>query len=219
MKTTLKNIARPIFYLGISLMLVISISDVWIESTTKDLTFDTLENLPSKKVAIVLGTSAKGRFGSPNYYFVHRMEAAAKLYFSGKVEYIIVSGDNSRKEYDESTDMKNDLIARGIPADKIYVDYAGFRTLDSVVRCQDIFGTKDLIIVSQEFHNQRAIFLASHHGLRAHGYNARDLSVRAGIVVQLREKLARVKAVLDVIVHKKPKFSGDPIVVGVDQPI
>ena len=142
------------------------------------------------------------------------MIAAAELYKAGKVKYIIVSGDNGRVGYDESSDMKQVLISLGVPEFVIYLDYAGFRTLDSVVRCKEVFEQKDIIVVSQKFHNQRAVFLSKVKGLEAIGYNAQDVTFRQGYVVLLREKLARVKAVLDVLVGKGPKFYGPKVAIG-----
>ena len=153
------------------------------------------------------------RNGQRNLYFQYRIDATVALYQQGKIEFVLVSGDNSRSSYDEPTDFKNELIRRGIPAKKIYLDYAGFRTLDSVVRAKKIFGLQRLTIISQPFHNQRAIFIAEHEGMQAIGFNAKDISGRYGIRVKLREYLARVKLMLDIVLGVDPKFLGDPIVI------
>ncbi len=149
-----------------------------------------------------------------NAYFYNRMSAVVALYKAGKVKYIIVSGDNSRVGYDESTDMKTMLVKLGVPEEVIYLDYAGFRTLDSVVRCKEVFDQKDIIIVSQAFHNQRALFLSQRKGVSAVGYNATNVNRRYGFAVHVREKLARVKAVVDIVFGVKPKFFGPKIEVG-----
>jgi len=146
-----------------------------------------------------------------NLYYSYRIDAAEQLFKSGKIEYILISGDNSREEYDEPTDMKNDLIARGIPEEKIYLDYAGFRTLDSVVRANAIFGQEQFTVISQPFHNERAIFISEKKGFKTIGFNAKDVSSRYGWKVQMREKLARVKMLLDIVVGKQPKFYGEKI--------
>ena len=135
-------------------------SNFEIESKTQNFVTDDIEKLPNQKVGLLLGTSKTLPNGYKNYYFYYRIDAAEKLYKSGKIEYIIVSGDNSRKDYNEPEDMKNELINRGVPADKIYEDFAGFRTLDSVVRAKEIFGQNSYIIISQKFHNERAVYLA-----------------------------------------------------------
>jgi SanA protein len=110
--------------------------------------------------------------------------------------------------------MKNVLIQLGVPQEVIYLDYAGFRTLDSVVRCKEVFDQDDIIVVSQEFHNQRAVFISQAKGVKAIGYNAKDVAFARGYLVLVREKLARVKAVLDLIVGKQPKFYGSKVAVG-----
>ncbi len=123
----------------------------------------------------------------------------------------MVSGDNGNKDYDEPTDFKEELIKRGIPKDKIFLDYAGFRTLDSVIRSKEIFGQKSITIISQEFHNERAIYLAHKSGIKAIGFNANDVSGKYGIRVQIREYLARTKVFIDILFDVKPKFLGEKI--------
>ena len=107
--------------------------------------------------------------------------------------------------------MKNELINRGIPADKIYEDFAGFRTLDSVVRAKEIFGQNSYIIISQKFHNERAIYLAQKNGIEAFGFNAKDVNKYAGIKTKIREYLARTKVFVDFFIGKEPKFGGEKI--------
>jgi SanA protein len=140
------------------------------------------------------------------------MAAAVALYQAGKVKAFIVSGDNATHQYDEPTAMKADLVALGIPADIIYCDYAGFRTLDSVLRAETIFDQKRFLIVSQHFHNERAIFLARQHGLEPEGFDAKDVSRQFTPTTFYREFLARVQAVIDVLVlDKQPKFAGPKV--------
>ena len=142
--------------------------------------FDRAENCPQAPVALVLGTSKTNKRGNANLYFKYRIEAAAALYKAGKVKYILVSGDNHIKGYDEPTDMKNALIAAGVPESKIYLDYAGFRTLDSMERALKVFGQKKVIVVSQRFHNERAIYLGEHFGMTVYGLNAKDVAKMGG---------------------------------------
>ena len=108
---------------------------------------------------------------------------------SHKIEFIVISGDNSKKDYNEPLDMKNELIKAGIPPEKIYLDYAGFRTYDSVIRLDKIFGQKKFTVISQDFHNRRAIYIARHLNLQAIGFNAKDVDVYNGFKTKLREKL------------------------------
>ncbi len=186
-------------------------SNSLVENTSNEKTFSSISELPYNKVGMVLGTAKYRAQGGINLYFKYRINAAVQLYESGKIEFILVSGDNSTKYYNEPEAFKQELIKRGVPADKIFLDYAGFRTLDSVVRAMKVFGQKKITIVSQKFHNERAIYLAEHYGVEAIGFNAKDVSKNYGFKTQLREYFARSKAVLDVIFNVEPKFLGEPI--------
>lgn len=192
------------------LLFIIFAANNIIENEAKN-TYNSVQKIPSNNTCLVLGTSKYVKRGYLNKYYTYRLDAAERLYKQGKVKFIIVSGDNGSKHYDEPTNMKNDLVARGIPSQKIYIDYAGFRTLDSVVRSKKIFGQNSITIVSQQFHNERAIFIAKRNGIKAIGYNAKGVSKRYGLKTMLREKLARVKVLIDVAICKGPKFLGDPI--------
>lgn len=172
-----------------------------------------ISKLPAQKVGLVLGTSKWLVNGNQNPYFKYRIEAAVQLYNAGKIKFIIVSGDNGTKAYNEPREMMNELIKRGIPESKIFADYAGFRTLDSVIRCREIFGQEEFTIISQPFHNERAVFLARTKGIRAIGFNAKDLKGKSGFKTQLREVFARVKVFIDLITAKQPKFLGEKIEV------
>lgn len=158
-----------------------------------------------------MGTSKKLSNGKTNLYYKYRIEAAVKLFRSGKINYVLVSGDNSKKTYDEPTDMHDDLLAAGVPDSCIILDYAGFRTWDSVVRCHDIFGQDSITVISQPFHIERAVFIADHKGICAVGYAARNVTKRFGFKTNVREKLARVKLFVDIMIGKEPKFGGERI--------
>ena len=175
--------------------------------------FDNLDDLPKRDVALVLGTSkyANGRI---NTFYAARIRAAAELYQSGKVDGILVSGDNGRDDYNEPAQMKADLVALGVPAEHITSDYAGFRTLDSIYRAGDVFGLQSYTIVSQGFHVERALYLAAQRHHDAVGYLAYSPPGYWGARVRAREVLARAKAVLDVeVLRKGPKFLGDAVQV------
>lgn len=192
-------------------LLFIFLIDLWVQTSTSEQIFTSVEEMPKNKVGLLLGTRKMLRSGYINLYYSHRIDAAEKLFKSGKIEFILISGDNSREEYDEPTDMKNDLVERGVPENKIYLDYAGFRTLDSVIRANAIFGQEKFTVISQPFHNERAIFISEKKGLKPIGFNAKDVSNRYGWKVQVREKLARVKMLLDIIIGKQPEFYGEKI--------
>jgi SanA protein len=192
------------------IVLIIWSCDAWVRRSSI-YCHHQMETVPVLPVALVLGCSPKVA-GLPNLFYTHRMAAAVALYQAGKVKAFIVSGDNATHQYDEPTAMKADLVALGIPADIIYCDYAGFRTLDSVLRAETIFDQKRFLIVSQHFHNERAIFLARQHGLEPEGFDAKDVSRQFAPTTFYRELLARVQAVIDVLVlDKQPKFAGPKV--------
>ena len=173
--------------------------------------FSKVKEIKANRVGLVLGTAKLLRSGRTNLYYVHRINATVKLFKAGKIKYVLISGDNGNTEYDEPTDFKTDLIKKGIPEYRIFLDYAGFRTLDSVVRAKKVFGLNAFTVISQKFHNERAVFLANKNDIDAIGFNAKDVSGRYGLKVQIREYFARTKAYLDVITGKEPKFLGPKI--------
>ena len=178
-------------------------------------THSNLSEVPHNKVGMVPGCVRYlgGKYENP--FFRGRIDAAWALYQAGKIDYILVSGDNHRKDYDETTDMKQALIDCGVPAEKITCDYAGFSTLDSVVRAKEVFGQASITVISQRFHNLRAIYIANASGLDAVGYNASEVKLQWALKTYLRESLSRVKAVWDVhIARRHPKFLGEPVRIG-----
>ncbi len=197
--------------LGILLVIAVLGVDKLVEKSVSNKVFNSVKDIPHNKVGLFLGTGKFLSNGYVNLYYKYRIEAAVTLFNEGKIDFILVSGDNSRTNYDEPTTIKEDLIKRGIPTDKIYLDYAGFRTLDSVVRCKEIFQENSITIISQQFHNERAIYIAKQKGIKAVGFNAKDVNRHYGFKTRLREKLARVKMFLDLTFGKKPKFLGDKI--------
>jgi SanA protein len=171
--------------------------------------FDRVEDIPAGRVALVFGTNERYQ-GRENLYFRYRIDAAEALWKAGKVKLILVSGDNSDKYYNEPEKMRKALTDRGIPNDRIVCDYAGLRTLDSVVRAKEIFGLKEVIFISQRFHNERAAYLAQANGMEFTGLNAQDLEGSAGLRTKWREVQARVLMWLDVNVLKtRPKYMGE----------
>ena len=200
------------------IFLGISVLFVWwanhkIETETKNFVSYDIQKLPNEKVGLLLGTSKILKSGWKNLYFFNRIDAAEQLYKSGKIKYILISGDNSTKDYSEPEDMQAELLKRGIPADKIVLDFAGFRTLDSVVRAKEIFGQNSFIIISQKFHNERAIFLAQNYGIKAYGFNSKDVNKYFGFKTKLREYFARVKVFVDFTLGVEPKFGGEKILI------
>ena len=169
-----------------------------------------LDTVPAAEVGLVLGCSARLADGRANLYFRHRVDAAAALYRAGKVRHLLVSGDNHVSTYSEPDDLRDALMERGVPREDITLDYAGFRTLDSMYRARDVFGLRRVIVVSQPWHAARAIYLGRQHGLEADAFCARDVRDQGWRVRQLtREALARAWMILDVhVLGTRPKFSG-----------
>lgn len=174
--------------------------------------YTNIDSIPNNKVALLLGTNPLNRWGRPNSYFTNRINTAAELYLAGKVDFIIASGDNHIKEYDEPTAMRDSLMAHGVPEERIILDFAGFRTLDSVIRAKEVFGCDSLTIISQSDHNARALYLAKANGIEAVAISA---PLRAGrrvrIRLAIREWLARDKMMLDIWFGKQPHFLGEKI--------
>ena len=135
-------------------------ANVKVENASEEKIYSSVDSIPHNKVALLLGTNPLNRLGRPNSYFTNRINTAAELYRAGKVDFIIASGDNHTKQYDEPTAMRDSLMAHGVPEDRIILDFAGFRTLDSVVRAKEVFGCDSLTIISQADHNARALYLA-----------------------------------------------------------
>ena len=207
---------KKILLYSVFILIIISLVTTYacnkvIANNAKGKLYTDVKKIPYNKVGLLLGTSKLGRRGRNNPYYDNRIEAAAALIKEGKIKYLIISGDNGRQEYNEPEDMRSDLIKAGIDSTIIYLDYAGFRTFDSIVRLKEIFGQDTVTIISQPFHNERAIYTASQEGITAIGFNANDISSKLGLKTQAREKLARVKVFLDFWLGKEPKFLGSKI--------
>lgn len=186
-------------------------ADKYIGTLAAGRIYTDLERVPKRDVALVLGTS-KYAYGLPNPFYTTRIRAAAELYNAGKVDAILVSGDNGSADYNEPGEMKSDLVALGIPEAHVTADYAGFRTLDSVYRAGEVFGLQSYTIVSQPFHLARALYLADRRGQDAIGFAARTPRGYSAQRVRAREVLARAMAVLDVeLLGREPRFLGEPV--------
>ncbi|MBT8183502.1 MAG: YdcF family protein [Eudoraea sp.] len=192
-------------------LIMVLLSNLLIEYSARGKTFNDINSIPENKVGLVLGTSKKLSSGHSNPYYANRINATIALFSAGKIDFVLVSGDNGSRYYNEPTTFKKDLVSGGIPEDKIFLDYAGFRTLDSMVRAKAIFGLDSVTVISQKFHNKRAIYIAGKKGLEAIGYNARDITGQQGRKVKFREYFARVKVFLDLLLNTQPKFFGEKV--------
>jgi len=211
-----KKIIKWSFYLFLTIIILILLSNYWIINSTKAQLYSDVEKIPATDVALLLGASKKTKRGNDNLFFKYRVEAAAKLYKAGKIKHIIVSGDNHIKEYDEATDMCDALIIEGVPDSCITQDYAGFRTFDSMVRCLKVFKQKNITVISQKFHNQRAVFIGNYYKMNVVAFNAKDVPSQYSFKTKLREYVAKFKAVLDLyLLKKEPKFLGEEVKIKV----
>ena len=211
-----EHVLRRLYYCGLLLLaLALTVPAgcyFWITWSSRDYLYNSVAEIPARRVALVLGTAKYTTDGRVNLYYRARIDAAAALYRSGKARYFIVSGDNRSLSYNEPAQMRADLIAAGIPSARIQPDYAGLRTLDSVLRADRVFQLQDYIIVSQPFHNARAVFLARHHGQAVVALNAADpMLFKYRLKTQVREVGARLRAVWDVLSGKEARHYGEPI--------
>ena len=205
-----KKVLYILFYfIIVSSILMLSIN-VYIKDSSNGRIYSNIKEIPKNSVALLLGTSKYVKRGKINYFYKYRIDATVELFNAGKIDAILVSGDNATKYYNEPKRMRIDLIKRGIPKNKIYLDFAGFRTLDSIMRAKEIFDIKKVTIVTQKFHLERAIFIANANGIDAIGYEAKSIpNTKATLKMQIREFFARMKAFLDIyILHTTPKFFG-----------
>lgn len=192
-----------------TLALVALAANAWMIGTTRDAVFDAPGRLSVVDVALVLGTSPYTHTGNRNQLFENRIDAAAQLYHTGRIRHLLLSGANPSKAYNEPQKMYQALRRRGVPDAAMTLDFAGFRTLDSIVRAQRVFDLHHVVIVTQRYHEYRALFIARHEGLSAVGYTWPDEDRRQPLRTEAREYLARVKAWLDLFVlHTAPKFLG-----------
>ncbi|PZF73478.1 SanA/YdcF family protein [Taibaiella soli] len=202
---------KVILCLLLGLFIAVFGIDYWVTKSTAKQMYADINAIPERKAGLLLGTSKYLDNGDVNLYYKYRIDAAVALFKAGKIKYIIVSGDNRKESYNEPEMMMQDLIAAGIPATHIFLDFAGFRTLDSIVRCKAVFGEDNVTIISQPFHNERALFIANHKEVNAIAFNAADVSTLYGARVTIREKMARVKVLVDFMTNKQPRFYGDKI--------
>lgn len=172
-------------------------------------TYDSVEEIPPHEYGLLLGTSPYTAQGTRNYYFENRIKSAVELYNTGKIKRIIVSGGDytRRLGYDEPRAMTDSLVAHGVPFNVIIRDYEGTRTLRSIVKAKETYNLDSVIIISQKYHNERAIAQADKYGLNAVGYNAHHSHIKRNRIKNvLREFPAKVKLYFDLWFGEKPSF-------------
>lgn len=190
-----------LFATGLALSVLVA-SNIWVIKSTEDDVFTNFKDVPDASVALVLGTSNKLTNGLPNPFFNNRIATAAALYKEGKVTHFILSGDNRTIYYNEPFEMRKALLKWGVPDSVITLDYAGLRTLDSIVRCKEIFGQDKIIIITQPFHSYRALFISRYYNMDAVAIITQEPIEEATFKVYFREYFARTKAILDLYILK-----------------
>ena len=171
-----------------------------VTSAAKGRMYNDVKEIPHREVGLLLGTSPLGRSGRPNQFYLRRLDATVALYNAGKIDRIVISGARRGDDYDEPTEMRNDLVKRGLPDSIFVLDGEGHRTISSIVRTKEVLAEDSVTIISQKFHNERALFLARHNEIDAIAFNAENTSSRRWrLMMVLRESLARVKAVAEAV--------------------
>ncbi|MDO4997269.1 MAG: ElyC/SanA/YdcF family protein [Neisseria sp.] len=192
------------------LLIILSLAlaaDVFISFYTKKRSFHRAEQVPNCDFALVLGTAKYLKSGKVNLYYQNRINAAIALWQAGKVGAIVVSGHGLGNAISETECMQADLVAAGIPATAIWQDSAGLRTLDSIIRFQQKFPTQSVCIVSQPFHNQRALIQAQAHGIRAYALHAQVIGYRSGWKIHARERFSRLRLWYDLLFKRPARYS------------
>lgn len=207
----LRRLGQALLAIVVALVVMVAYANITAIWAARGRIFTEVWKVPTTKVGLVFGTTDRVD-GRENLYFRYRIEAATQVWKAGKLETLIVSGDNLSRYYNEPKEMKQALIERGVPASRIVCDPAGLRTLDSVVRAKEIYGADAILVISQRFQDERAIYLAKANGIEAYGFAARDVEAHAGLKTKLREVGARVKMWLDVnFLNTRPQQLGHKI--------
>ena len=204
MKKIVKRIAWAAGVIAILCIALMFVCNQIVVNNARGKAFSEIDSIRYNKVGLLLGTTPQARFDRiTNYFFIYRIDAAEQLYKAGKIEKILISGDeNSLDGVNEPECMRDSLVARGVPANAIILDGKGYRTIYSVINANKVYGLKSFTIISQKFHNERAIYQAEHLGLdvkNIQAYNAKDPKSRRAYLTTIREYFARVKMFIDLL--------------------
>ena len=208
MKVFLRKIARLAGIVALACLVIMLVSDQIVVNNAKGKAFSDIDSIKYNNVGLLLGTTPQARLTRiTNYFFIYRIDAAEQLYKARKIEKILISGDeNSLDGVNEPECMRDSLVARGVPASAIILDGKGYRTINSIVNANKVFGLKSFTIISQKFHNERAIYQAEHLGLdveNIQAYNAEMPKARRAFITSIREYFARVKMFIDLMIYNE----------------
>ena len=200
----IKHIAIVVFGGLLAIAIVIAVCNILVVNNAKGRTFDNLSDVPTREIGLLLGTSPITPDGAHNYYFDNRMKAAADLYHAGKIRRILVSGGDytmtEKHGCDEPTAMRDSLVAYGVPDTCIIEHWQGWRTINSIEAVKELYDFDNITIISQKYHNERALYQADHLGVTAIGYNAEPSPIRRNRIKNtIREYFARVKLFIDLM--------------------
>lgn len=200
----IKQIAIVVFGGLLAIAIVIAVCNILVVNNAKGRTFDNLSDVPTREIGLLLGTSPITPDGAHNYYFDNRMKAAADLYHAGKIRRILVSGGDytmtEKHGCDEPTAMRDSLVAHNVPDTCIIEHWQGWRTINSIEAVKNLYVFDSITIISQKYHNERALYQADHFGLDAVGYNAEPSPIKSSRIRNaIREYLARVKLFIDLL--------------------
>lgn len=213
MKTFFKKHFKKILFTCLAVVLFIFSINYYIVKTTEDYVFTDIKKLPKVDAVIVLG--AKVSKEKLSYVLEDRLIAGVNIIYANKAEAILLSGDHGQKEYDEVNGMRKYIIRRkfNIQKEQIFMDHAGFDTYDSMFRAKEIFGIKSAIIVTQDFHINRSVYIARNLGINAYGFAVNEDMYKESVRLnwRVRELLTRVKAFKDVLIHSYPTYLGEKI--------
>ena len=206
MKTIIRICAWTMSVFAVVCLALMLICNQMVVNNAEGKVFADIDSIRYNKVGLLLGTTPQARFDRiTNYFFIYRIDAAEQLYKARKIDQILISGDeNSLDGVNETECMRDSLVARGIPTNAIILDGKGYRTISSVINANKVYGLKSFTIISQKFHNERAIYQAEHLGLdveNIQAYNAKDPKSRRAYLTTIREYFARVKMFMDLITY------------------
>ncbi|MBE7699414.1 YdcF family protein [Oerskovia sp. Sa1BUA8] len=200
---------RTLLVGAVALVLVLVAPLAWVQVGGRLRVHPGVEDVPARPVALVLGAGLRPD-GTPSTYLTRRLDAARELYERGTVEVILVSGDNSREDYDEPTAMLDWLVAHGVPAERVVRDFAGFDTHDTCVRARQVFGVTDAVVLTQDYHLPRALFSCAQAGIDAVGVgvSAQSVEPAKAVTYRVREVPASLKAAWDALSGREPVHLG-----------
>lgn len=211
-KKSIRRNRKKILILSIIVVALFLGINYFVKYTSNKKCYKNLSNVPPCEVGIVLGAGVRGN--SPSKYLVDRLNATISLYKNNKVQKLLLTGDNGRKDYDELIVMKQYCYKNGVDTARIYLDYAGFDTYSSLYRAKQIFKVEKAIIISQNYHIDRAVFIGNRLGIDSYGFAADNATYNNYQKNVIREYMAVVKSVFDVIIKRKPKYLGETVDIG-----